>query len=285
MQKKGLLEALFCICYKDEMPDYAPQGDFLLLKAQAYAYLSYLYSRRRSVNYIKSGEYAELASQTLARYLQHFPHSNFRKEINKQRRDLLCQAALLYRNCVESDKASRCAFELLSLAVQENLPEEICLYKALQASIDIYFQFDSEQFDRYAKKRPETFVGYGQVPMQLLNECIRDYPKGKTIPGEVYLYKAMAHRLMGEMDSVYLYVQKAGELEGDPLQKEALHLSALYKEQHGDKAGAAADYREAIRRLERIKNRLAQSHKSVPEWMAKRRTQEVIEGHQHRYEL
>ncbi|MBP5680379.1 MAG: hypothetical protein J6X31_04985 [Bacteroidales bacterium] len=280
----GLQEALFCIYYKEDLPDYAPQGDFLLLKANAYAYLSKIYNRTRSVNYVKSGEYAELASQTLARYLRHFPHCSFRKEINKQRRDLLCQAALLYRNCVESDKASRCAFELLSLAVEEDIPEEVCLYKALQASIDVFFQFDSGQFDRYAEKHPETFVKYGQWAMPLLNECIRDYPKGKTVPSEVYLYKAMAHRLMGEMDSVYLYVQKADELEGDPLQKEALHLSALYKEQHGDKAGAAADYREAIRRLERVKNRLAQSHKSVPEEMAKRRTQEVIEGHQHRYE-
>ena len=120
--------------------------------------------------------------------------------------------------------------------------------------------------------------------MPLLNECIRDYPKDKTVPGEVYLYKAMTHRLMGEMDSAYHYAQMAGDLAGDPLQKEALLLSALYKEQHGDKAGAAADYREAIRRLERMKNRLAQSHKSVPEEMAKRRTQEVIEGHQRRYE-
>ena len=277
-----LQELLFCVYYKEKETLYAPPGDYLLLKARAYSTMAKRYWTKRTLNYFQIAVYTRLAAQTLKLYLDKFPHCDHRKEIIKQYEQLLCDAAMVYRNCGENHLADECGFEYLGMAQQTNSQEDICQSKALLGSITVQYQFISGQAEHFDRS-PDFFIGHANDALSLINEAISQYPKDKTVPPEFYHYKAMAMKLKNEIDSAYHYIQLEGQPTSDEMAKEANVISALYKMKKGDAPGAAQDYAEALQKLERTKNRLAQSHKPVSDEIVRQRINQVIEGQQSRY--
>ena len=288
-----LQELLFCAHYKEDDTINVPQGDYLLLKSRAYYLLAREYHRGTSTDYY---EMAECTSRA-ARLLKPFIDVNYFKlgtsKVRYIYKQLLREAAVLYRNCGEYKKADRCMFLHLELASEEDNEHDICRSKALMVSIDLanvlvqeisFAQKQKEKDERHKKwlKRQRDDALF------ILNDAISKCRNmSRQVPSDFYHYKAVAFILNNDVDSAYYYNLKAGALTTDLAQVESLYISSRYKSLHGNPTGANEDMQRSFLLLANVFNKVASYQKAVPDFVIRDRIQRILRSQEldHRYRL
>lgn len=286
-----LQELLFCIHYKEDDTISVPRGDYLLLKSRAYYLLAREYHRTYSTDYYAMAE----CSSRAARLLKPFIDANFFKlgtsKVRYIYKQLLREAATLYRNCGEYKKADRCMFQHLELASEENNEYDICRSKALLASIDlarVITQVIHSGEKEKSEGRKKWLKRNRDDALFILNDAIAKCRKeSRQVPSDIYHYKALAFIMNDEVDSAYHYNLKAGVLTTELAQAGSLYISSRYKSLHRDQAGAFEDMRRGFMLLANVYDKVACRQQAVPDFVIRDRIQRILDSQEldHRYRL